>query len=282
MAIQFFRATTKDDRQAVNLFLMRHNQRSQGSTKGYVAYYVAAYPDDGRPLVDRMVAAAKLCPLHTPQAARFFAGEDWKHVYCLQRLAAYRAPDNLLSRFVAWVLREAGKDERIWFVSTYADTGTLNDATGRPHDGGIYRATNATYCGLTAPKKVEGFVCDGQRHSMRSGPRTHTIRELENINATARAAGQPEPIKILRSSAMHRYCWAVGAPLRRMFRRRALEARMKSHRFVAAYQPRLLVRLMGLFTGRAFRSTHGSATARIACRPSLQTQPLAAISRKMK
>ncbi len=87
--IKFFKATTAEERQAINVFLTRHNQRGQGSTRGYVAYYAAATPDDGQPLLNRLVVATKFCPLHTPQAAKFFAGADWRHVYCLQRLAAY-------------------------------------------------------------------------------------------------------------------------------------------------------------------------------------------------
>ncbi|MBN1887241.1 MAG: hypothetical protein JW850_04605 [Thermoflexales bacterium] len=241
--IEFFKAETKEERDAINLFLLRHNKRGAGSKTGYVAYYAAITPDDGRPLVDRLVAAAKICPLHTPQAARFYAGDGWRHVYCLQRLAAYHAPENLLSKFLAWVLQEAGRDERIWYIATYADVGTFNDEIGRPHDGGIYRATNAVYCGRSGGG-VEGFVLDGQRYSMRCGPKTRTVSELRDMNVQARLEGKPEPVRILRSAGMHRYCWPVGAPLQRAFRRRALEARMSGYTFAKRYQPRLLARLL--------------------------------------
>lgn len=109
MTLYFFRAETAPERAAINHFLRRHNQRGPGSLTGYVAYYAAAQLDPARPLLDRIVAAAKFCPLHTPQAAKFFAGEAWRHVYGLQRLAAYRAPANLLSRFVAWCLKHAAR-----------------------------------------------------------------------------------------------------------------------------------------------------------------------------
>jgi hypothetical protein len=48
VSIIFIRANTRSEREAINLFLVRHNSRGQGSTKGYVAYYAATLPDDGR------------------------------------------------------------------------------------------------------------------------------------------------------------------------------------------------------------------------------------------
>ena len=227
------------ERDAIDTFLTRHNQRGSGSRTGYVAYYAAVTTGD-EPLLDRIVAAAKFCPLHTPQAARFFAGDDWRHVYGLQRLAAYRTGKNLLSKFLSWCLREMGKDERVWYIATYADAGTVDPRNGHRHNGAIYRATNAVYCGMTRGGRVEGFVRDGQRRSMRCGPRTWTVRELEAINAQARAESRPEPIRLVRAGRMHRYCWAVGKPLARRARRRTLVQRMKPYRFVPAWQPRLL------------------------------------------
>lgn len=236
--IQFFKATTANERQMIDTFLARHNQRGRGSTKGYVAYYAAIYPPDGatnvarlaHPLLDRLVAAAKFCPLHTPAAARFYA-DDWRHVYCLQRLAAYRAPENLLSKFLAWCLREMGRDTRVHYVATYADTGTFDPRTGLPHSGGIYRATNAVYCGLTEAGRVEAYILGGERRSLRRGPKTLTLAEI------------PPEAKLIRSQAQHRYCWAVGSPLKRAFRRRDLARRMAKFKFEPVFQPSLLVRL---------------------------------------
>ena len=65
---------------------------------------------------------------------------------------------------------------------------------------------------------------------MRCGPRTYRLSDL------------PQQAKVLRKSKMFRYCWAVGAPLAKAFRRRALEQRMRPYRFEAIIQPRLLVR----------------------------------------
>jgi len=251
VVIRFYRAEDPVSREAINRFLARHNVRGQGSTRGYVAYYAAAWPDDGRPLLDRLVAAAKFCPCHTPQAARFFAGPDWRRVYVLQRLAACRAPENLLSEFVGWCLREMGRDARCWYVATYACTSTYNSLTGLPHDGGIYRATNAVYCGLTEGGRVEAFGRAGQRHSMRCGPKTYTVAELADLNAQARLAGRPEPILLLRGAPKHRYCWPVGTNVwQRQQRRRTLARRMAQYQYVPAYQPRLLARLCVLLRRR--------------------------------
>jgi hypothetical protein len=226
--IQFFKATTRAERAAINIFLARHNARGAGSRTGYVAYYAAAYPADGRPLPNRLVAALKICPLHTPAAAKFFAGDDWRHVYAIQRLAGCRAPPNLLSRFLSWCLKDIGRDEKVWYIVAYADTGTYNPATGLPHCGGVYRASGAVYCGATEAGRVEAYIQDGERHSVRRGPRT--LRESDI----------PPGARVVRSAPKHRFAWAVGPPLARKFRRRKLERRMAKYRYVPAYQPRLL------------------------------------------
>ena len=135
-----------------------------------------------------------------------------------------------MSCFLAWCLREVGRDTKVWYVATYADTGTFNPATGLPHDGAIYRAIGSVvYCGLAKGGGIEGYIYEGKRHSMRRGPKTLRIDDV------------PASARIVRSSPKHRYCWAVGPPLARAFRRRKLEQRMARYRFVPAYQPRLLV-----------------------------------------
>jgi hypothetical protein len=156
--IHFFKAMARAERAAINTFLARHNLRGAGSRTGYVAYYAAAHPADGHSLLDRLVAALKICPLHTPAAARFFTGEGWRHVYVIQRLAACRAPDNLLTRFLSWCLRDIGRDEKVWYVAAYADTGTYNPRTGLPNSGAVYRAVNGVYAGQTAGGGVEDYL----------------------------------------------------------------------------------------------------------------------------
>ena len=238
MKIKFFRAETAEQREAINLFLLRHHKRQQGSTKGYIAYY-AAYTPSPAPLVDSLVAVAKFCPLHTPAAARFFYGGKGgeKHVYCLQRLCAYHPPENLLSKFLAWCLREMGKDERVHFIATYAATDSFRP-DGRPHDGGIYRACNFIYCGLTNPRnKIEGYILNGERFSIRKGGKTLKKSDI------------PPEAKIIRALPMRRYCIALGSPLTRAFRRANLEQRMAKYQFKPVYQPRLLIIVKELLRG---------------------------------
>jgi hypothetical protein len=223
MSIKFYKAMTGEERDAINLFLTRNNTRGYGSLRGYIAYFAAT--QDGK-----MIAAAKFCPLHTPQAARFFAGQDWRNVYTLQRLAARYPPKNLLSKFLSWCLKQMGRDPRVHYIATYADPSTCNSDTGQPHTGAIYRATNAVYCGLTESGRVEGYILNGQRHSMRKGPKTLTMTDI------------PLSARILRGQAKHRYCWAVGLPLTRRRRLKALTTRMSRYQYIPAIQPRLLIK----------------------------------------
>ena len=75
----------------------------------------------------------------------------------IQRLAACRAPDNLLSRFLSWCLKDIGRDEKVWYVAAYADSGTYNPRTGRPNSGAVYRASGGLYAGQTRGG-VEGYL----------------------------------------------------------------------------------------------------------------------------
>jgi hypothetical protein len=179
------------------------------------------------------MAAEKICPPHTPAAAKFFGGDSWKKTYVVQRLAAYRCPDNLLSEFHAWVLRQLNQSDRMHYLATYASTGDFDNRSGIPHDGGIYRATNAVYCGMTDPsrKKVEGYVLNGEFNSLRKGPKTMRVPEI------------PPEARLVYAAPSHRYCWAIGRPVARAFRLRKLKKRMKRFTFVPAYQPRLLTRI---------------------------------------
>jgi len=76
---------------------------------------------------------------------------------------------------------------------------------------------------------ASGAACE--RRSLRCGPRTLRLGEI------------PAAARLIRSAPKHRYCWAVGPPLKRLFRRRALRQRMAQFQFEPIYQPRLLARL---------------------------------------
>lgn len=231
--IRLFRAETKEQKEACDLFLLRHHPDQQGSTAGYRAYFAAYSPAPGRPLVDTLVAVAKVCPMHTPSAADFFYGGPGgkSHVYILQRLAAFQAPENTLTQLISFCLREMGKDERIHYVSSYADTGHFN-AEGRPHDGGIYRICHFIYCGMTDDKKkLTGFILDGKKHHIRKGGKTMRKRDI------------PAEAKLIYAYRKHRYCKAVGPRLKRSFRQIELVRRMAKYQFEAVYQPKLMIKL---------------------------------------
>jgi hypothetical protein len=178
------------------------------------------------------VAALKICPLHTPAAARFFAGEDWRHVYAIHPRVrgGYRAPPNLLSRFLSWCLKDIGRDAKVWYVVAYADSGAYNPRTGLPNSGAVYRAAGGAYAGQTQGGGVEGYIQDGERRSLRRGPRTLRVSDI------------PPGARVVRSAPKHRYCWAVGPSLARKFRRRRLARCTARYKYVPVYQPRLFIR----------------------------------------
>jgi hypothetical protein len=224
--------------QEINRFLFRHNKHQAGSTRGYTAYFAAYWPPDGRELVDRLVIAAKVCPLHTPTAADFFAKEDLhtqgRNVYCLQRLAGHHASENLMSNFLGWLMRFIGKaDPNIHLVATYADTGVVDPRNGRAHQGLVFRASGAIYCGLTEGRRLEGYLLNGRKYSRRRGPETLGLDQFP-------VGAQP-----VYSTPKQRWCYAVGPNrLVRALRYHALKKRMEHFEFVPIYQPRLLARLL--------------------------------------
>ena len=181
------------------------------------------------------MAVAKICPLHTPSASKLFAGpgdESWRHVYCLQRLGVCRVPYNLLSKFLVWCLKDIARDDRVWYVATYADPST-SGPDGTPNFGFVYRATGwFIFCGISEGGNIEGYRLQGEYHSMRKGKRTLRLSDL------------PAGATIIRSKPKYRYCAAVGPPLARMFRRRDLARRMAQYTFQPIYQPALLYKLL--------------------------------------
>jgi hypothetical protein len=81
-----------------------------------------------------------------PPAARKHALRDPKKVTSLHRLVVEPGePQNVASMLIAGALRQLRRDGRYDTVITYADT-------ARGHTGGIYKATNAEYLGLSRPE----------------------------------------------------------------------------------------------------------------------------------
>ena len=232
---QALKAEARLIHKAVNDFLFIHNKHQIGSTRGYTVYFAAYLPQDGWPLIDRLVVVAKICPLHTPTAADFFVGDDphtqKRNVYCLQRLGGYRTTENLMSNFLGWLMRTIGRlDRNIHLIATYADTGEVNSETGQPHQGLVYKASGAVYAGLTTGRRLEGYALGGIRYSMRRGKITLGPKDI------------PAGALPIYATPKQRWCYAVGPNrLVRALRFHALKKRMAHFEFVPVHQPRLLV-----------------------------------------
>jgi hypothetical protein len=236
-SVSFVRVTTNSEKEAINQFLLAYNDFDAGSSIGYVAYY-AALAHSGE-----LVAASKFCPMHTPQAARFFGGEAWCNVYNLQRLAAHNYPGKL-SKFVRFCLKDQGNNPNIHYVGTYADTGKINSLTGAPQLGTVYRYAGAVYCGMTRPSnKIIGYRLDGKFRSMRNGKRTLRLADI------------PEGAIPERATMKHRWAWGVGPQPVRAVRHTELAWRMKHYEWQAIYQPRLLLQLWRRYG--SYRSVRG-------------------------
>lgn len=114
-----------------------HYSRGCSNTQ---VYGHALYLDGG---IDLLGIAMWLPP--TRVAAESVAGEDWKRVLSLTRLAVHPlVPTNGASFLIAASIKRIKADGRFSHLVTYAD-----EAQG--HTGQIYRATNWDYVGRTGP-----------------------------------------------------------------------------------------------------------------------------------
>jgi len=100
--------------------------------------------------------------------------ENWQGVLCLSRLVILpEVPKNacsfLLSRSMNLI------DRKRWpCLLTYADE-------WQGHTGGIYRATNWQYSGLTKPEAT--YVRKGRMISRKAGAKTRTREEMRQLGA---------------------------------------------------------------------------------------------------
>lgn len=105
----------------------------------------------------------------TKSAAQATYPENWQGVLCLTRLVILPdVPKNaatfLLARSVKLI------DRSRWpCLVTYADT-------WRGHSGGIYRASNWEYKGMTKPESV--YTLNGRMIARKAGPHTRTNAEM--------------------------------------------------------------------------------------------------------
>lgn len=99
---------------------------------------------------------------------------NWRAVLVLHRLVvAPGEPTNAASYLIGRSIRLIRRDPRWEYLLTYADE-------GQGHDGLIYRATNWTYLGMTAPE-AQWVDRDGRYVSRKAGPRTRTKAEMEEL-----------------------------------------------------------------------------------------------------
>jgi hypothetical protein len=98
---------------------------------------------------------------------------EWKKVLSLSRLVVDpRVPRNGASFLIAASIKLIRKDPRWECLLTYADT-------WQGHTGGIYRATNWEYTGITKPQATWIDSKNGNMVAKKAGPRTRTKSEME-------------------------------------------------------------------------------------------------------
>lgn len=121
----------------------------------------------------QLVGAALFLP-PLPPAAKKHAKSDPKKVTTLSRLVvAAGEPQNVATMLIGASLRQLRKDRRYDTVLTFADL-------SQGHTGAIYRATNASYCGLTKP---EPYWLDPKtsRRVSRKATRSRTVAEMRAL-----------------------------------------------------------------------------------------------------
>lgn len=128
----------------------------------------------------RIIGAALFLP-PLPPAAKKHAKSDPKKVITLSRLVVHPdEPTNVESMLIGASLRRLRRDRRYDTVLTFADT-------SRGHTGAIYKATNATYCGLTKPEPYWVDPATGKRVSRKS-TRSRTVAEMRALGYERRVS----------------------------------------------------------------------------------------------
>lgn len=126
-----------------------------------------------------IVGAALLLP-PLPPAARKHAKSDPRRVTALSRLVIRSGePQNAASMLIGAVLKQVRRDGKYDTVLTYADL-------SQGHTGAIYKATNATHCGLTRPE--EYWVDPADRRVSRKATRSRTAAEMRALGMERRVS----------------------------------------------------------------------------------------------
>lgn len=110
----------------------------------------------------------------TRSAAEAWAGENWRGVLSLSRLAiSSDVPANACSFLLGHSVRRIDRNKWHTLV-TYADK-------WQNHSGAIYKAAGWEYCGETKPQKT--YVLHGAMISRKAGPKTRTHSEMLALGA---------------------------------------------------------------------------------------------------
>lgn len=156
-----FELCDREGRRAARELVKEHHYAKSSSHR---AFGICAKRDG------RVVGAALFLP-PLPPAAKKHAKGDPKKVTTLSRLVvAPNEPHNVAGMLIGASLRHLKRDGRYDTVLTYADL-------SRGHTGTVYKATNATYCGLSKP---EPFWVDPttERRVSRKATRSRTVAEM--------------------------------------------------------------------------------------------------------
>lgn len=110
----------------------------------------------------------------TKSAALANYPDNWRAVLVLSRLVIHPdVPKNAASFLIMQSVRAIRRDRRWEYLLTYADE-------WQKHSGAIYKATNWTYLGKTAPE-VTWLDSDGRMVARKAGPHTRTKAEMEAL-----------------------------------------------------------------------------------------------------
>lgn len=111
----------------------------------------------------------------TKSAANATHPSNWRGVLALSRLVIVPGmPTNAASFLMASSIRLIRKDARWECLVTYADT-------WQGHTGAIYKATNWTYVGTTAPESVWVDPVTDRMVARKAGPKTRTRQEMLDL-----------------------------------------------------------------------------------------------------
>jgi len=168
---EFALCKTTDERRAAHQLVREHHYSKSASHR---SFSVCAKRDG------KIVGAAMFLP-PLPPAAKKHAKTDPRKVTTLSRLVvAPGEPQNVAGMLIAASLKQLRRDGRYDTVLTFADL-------SQGHSGTVYKATNATPCGLTKPEPYWVDPRSGRRVS-RKATVSRTVAEMRALGYERRVS----------------------------------------------------------------------------------------------